>query len=187
MTLTTPATSTDATGPDALDLTAEVRRLRDEREVVDALYRFGAGQDRRDETLFLSAFALDAELDFTEPAERFGGDIPVMQGRDVIAGILATLAPLRTTHTVTNPRVTLDGDRATLSALVEAQHVRRDDPARHLLLKNTYDVDLVRDGGSAGDDDGRWVVRRMVIRNVWSAGDPTVLFGPDAHAPLPEA
>jgi hypothetical protein len=35
-----------------------------------------------------------------------------MRGRSTIAGILEKLAPLDTTHTVTNPRITLDGDRA---------------------------------------------------------------------------
>lgn len=59
---------------------------------------------------------------------------------------------------------------AQLSALVEAQHVTKAEPRRHLLLKNTYDVELSRDGG-------RWVIDHMVIRNVWHDGDPAVLFG----------
>src|SRR5262245_54585560 len=146
--------------------------LRDIHEAVDALYRFAAGQDGRDAALFLSAFAPDATLDFTQPAERHGASVPVMRGRDAIAAILDTLAPLVTSHTVTNPRVTVAGDRATLSALVAAQHVSRSDPHRRLLLENTYDVDLVRDGD-------RFVVASMVITNLWSDGDPSVLFGTD--------
>ena len=76
---------------------------------------------------------------------------------------------------MTNTRVRVDGDRAELSCLVEAQHVRRDDPERHLLLKNTYDVALVRDGAA-------FVVERMTIRTLWSHGDPEVLFGGDPGA-----
>lgn len=150
-------------------------RLRDVHEAIDALYRFAAGQDRRDEALFRSAFAPDATLDFTQPAERHGATVEVMTGRDAIASILDVLRPLVTSHTVTNPRVTVEGDRATLTALVSAQHVRRDDPHRHLLLTNTYDVDLARDGD-------RFVVESMTIHNLWSEGDPSVLFGagPDA-------
>ena len=94
------------------DIPATVRALRDTQQVVDAVYRFGAGQDLRDPALFLSAFAPDAVLDFTQPARRFGADVRVMRGRDAIATILTTLEPLATTHTVTNPRVVLDGDRA---------------------------------------------------------------------------
>ena len=156
---------------EARDLAAEVQALRDTEQVVDALYRFGAGQDLKDPELFVSAFAPGATLDFTQPAARFGAEIPVMTDRDTIAGILTTLAPLDTTHTVTNPRVALDGDRATLFALVEAQHVARAEPHRHLLLKNVYDVELARDGDI-------WVIESMTIRTVWSDGDPSVLFGP---------
>lgn len=143
--------------------------LRDRHEIVDALYRFGAGQDLRDRELFLSAFAPDAQLDFTQPARRFGTDIPVMPDRAAIAGILGTLAPVDTTHTVTNCRMVVDGDDAHMFALVEAQHVTRAAPQRHLLLKNIYDVDLTR-------DRDRWLIQRMAIRNIWSDGDPAVLF-----------
>jgi hypothetical protein len=139
-------------------------------QIVDALYRFGAGQDRTDRALFESAFTVDATLDFTEPARRFGRSLAPFHGRTAIADtILTTLANLRTTHTVTNPRVTVDGDRADLWALVEAQHVLRDDDTRHLLLKNIYTVDLVR-------NEQEWLIRQMTIENVWFSGDPVVLF-----------
>lgn len=155
---------------DHVDVASEVRALRDREQVVDALYRFAAGQDLKDPDLFLSAFAPGATLDFTHPAGRFGADVPVMPDRETIAGIMTTLAPLDTTHTVTNPRVSLDGDRATLVALVEAQHVTRAAPHRHLLLKNVYEVTLSRAGAG-------WVIETMVIRNVWFDGEPSVLFG----------
>lgn len=154
----------------AATLAGQVQELHDRHEVVDALLRFAAGQDHDDRDLFLSAFAPDATLDFTQPARRFGADISVMPDRDTIAGIVDTLAPLDTTHTVTNPRVNLGGDRAHLTALVEAQHVTKAEPHRHLLLKNIYEVDARRDGG-------RWVIDRMVIRTVWHDGEPAVLFG----------
>ena len=152
------------------DLEAATRELVDQRDVLDALLRFGAGQDLRDEALFRSAFADDAVLDFTQPAERFGATVPPMKGLAEIAQILRTLEPLHTTHTVTNPRIEVDGDTATLFALVEAQHVRRDDPHRHLLLKNVYWVDLSRAGT-------RWVIDAMTIDNIWYDGDGAVLFG----------
>jgi hypothetical protein len=166
MTTTTTANAI----PEPAVLVAHVQELRDRHEIVDALLRFAAGQDHDDRDLFLSAFAPDATLDFTQPAQRFGAEVPVMPDRATIAGILETLAPLDTTHTVTNPRVTLAGDRANLAALVEAQHVTKAEPHRHLLLKNIYEVELSRGGD-------RWVIRRMVIRTVWHDGDASVLFG----------
>lgn len=144
--------------------------VADHLDVVDALYRFGAGQDHRDRALFESAFTADAVVDFTGPARRFGVTLPLFEGRAAIADtIMGTTAGLDTTHTVTNPRVEVSGDRARLSALVEAQHLPRGDHSRHLLLKNWYTVELVR-------ERGRWLIRHMRIDNVWHTGEATVLL-----------
>ncbi|GIJ51770.1 hypothetical protein Val02_86560 [Virgisporangium aliadipatigenens] len=151
--------------------TASAEELRDRVEVVDALYRFGLGQDLRDRDLFASAFAVDATLDFRPAAARWGAEVPLMTGRDAIVDtILGRFAGrVDTTHVVTNPRVRLDGDAARLTALVEAQHLLSADHAVHALLKNLYDVALVRDGS-------RWVVRSMRIENVWYTGTPAAIF-----------
>jgi hypothetical protein len=136
-------------------------------EIVDALYRFGAGQDLDDRALFDSAFTQDATLDFSHPASRFGVTLPPFEGREGIGdAVFAAIGALDTTHTVTNPRATVDGDKAELIALVEAQHVRAD---RHLLLKNIYRVGLVRDGD-------QWRMQRVQIELVWHDGDPEVLL-----------
>ena len=152
--------------------------LTDHVEVIDALYRFAAGQDQRDEGLFLSAFTPDASLDFTQPAARLGAEVPVMHGRQAIAGILDTIAPLITSHVVTNTRVAVETDDATLQALVGATHVRRDDPHRRLLLQNAYDVALRRDGRE-------FRIRSMTITTLWAVGDPSVLFRSVDRAPEP--
>lgn len=144
----------------------------DRVDIIDALYRFGAGQDLRDRRLFESAFSAYATLDFTGPARRLGATIPVFQGREnIVETVFSTIRNLDTTHTVTNPRVTaFEGDHATLFALVEAQHLPRNDHGRHLLLKNIYTLDLSRHGDL-------WVIDRMMIENVWWTGDRSVLFG----------
>jgi hypothetical protein len=143
----------------------------DHLAIVDALYRFGAGQDLCDRALFESAFAPDAVLDFMQPAKRLGVEIPVFKSRETIADtIFAAIAGLDTTHTVTNPRITdYDGRHATLIALVEAQHLPRADHSRHLMLKNVYRIELSR----AVD---AWVMDHVRIDNVWMDGDPKVLF-----------
>lgn len=69
---------------------------------------------------------------------------------------------------MTNPRVTIDGDTARLDVLVEAQHVPRQDPTRHYLMKNRYDVELKR-------SDNVWVITKTTVDNVWRSGDPAVL------------
>lgn len=148
-----------------------VRELRDRVEIVDALYRFGLGQDRKDRALFASAFAADAELDFRPAAAKWGARPPLMSGRDtIVTTILGMFAGrVDTTHQVTNPRVEIDGDTARLTALVEAQHLLSADHSVFALLKNPYEVDLVRDGE-------RWLIHRMRIDNTWFTGSPTAIF-----------
>jgi hypothetical protein len=146
---------------------------QDWTEIVDALYRFGAAQDLDDEALLVSAFTADAELDFVQPAKRFGATLEVFQGRKQITDIVMTsTADIDTTHTMTNQRVTAyDGERATAWAIVEAQHLPRGDHSRHLLLKNFYDLALRK------EEEG-WRISKMVITNVWFTGSPDVLFKP---------
>ncbi|MFG1851116.1 nuclear transport factor 2 family protein [Actinomadura geliboluensis] len=154
------------------DTDAAVRELRDRTEIVDALYRFALGQDLKDAALFASAFAADAELDFRPAAARWGGNPPLMVGRDTIVTTIldSFTGRVDTTHQVTNQRIAVDGDTARLTALVEAQHLLSADHSTFALLKNPYDVELVRDGR-------RWVVRRMRIDNTWYRGDPAAIFG----------
>jgi hypothetical protein len=150
-----------------------VRELTDRTEVIDALYRFALGQDRKDRALFASAFSPDAELDFRPAAAQWGAEPPPMVGRDAIVTTILGLFEGRvdTTHQITNPRVALDGDRARLTALVEAQHLLSADHTTFALLKNPYEVELVRHGE-------RWVIRRLRIENAWYRGDPVAIFTP---------
>ncbi|MEV0145855.1 MULTISPECIES: nuclear transport factor 2 family protein [unclassified Nonomuraea] len=155
----------------AADKEAVVAELRDRAEIVDALYRFGLGQDLKDKELFASAFAADAELDFRPAAAKWGAQPPLMSGRDTIVTTILAMFTGRvdTTHQITNARVVVDGDTARLTALVEAQHLLSADHDTFALLKNPYDVGLIRDGE-------RWVIRRMRIDNTWYVGDPAAIF-----------
>lgn len=141
----------------------------DKLAVVEALYRFAAGIDFRDQTLLASSLAENAISDFRPAAAKAGFEYPVIEGRETIVAALSTsLSKLDTTHSVSNPRVKVDGDKAFLEALVEAQHVPRDDTSRHYLMKNSYKVDLVRQGSD-------WVIQRTVVDNIWRDGDQEVL------------
>jgi len=151
--------------------TSSLTQVADKLAVVDALYRFAAGIDLRDKELLASSLAENAVSDFRPAAAKAGFEYPVIEGRDVITSALSTsLSSLDTTHSVTNARVTIDGDTARMDALVEAQHVPRNDPARHYLMKNRYDVELARNGDV-------WVITRNTVDNVWRSGDIAVLSG----------
>lgn len=141
----------------------------DKVAVVEALYRFAAGIDLRDADLLASAFAVDAVSDFRPAAAKAGFEYPVLEGRDsIVAALVGSLKSLDTTHSVSNPRATIDGNKARLDALVEAQHVPSGNPSRNYLMKNRYDVQLIR-------QEDAWVIQRVTIDNVWRSGDPTVL------------
>ncbi|MFI0405890.1 nuclear transport factor 2 family protein [Actinomadura sp. 3N508] len=154
------------------DSGAVVRELRDRAEILDTLYRFALGQDLKDAALFASAFTADAELDFRPAAARWGGRPPVLAGRDtIVTTVLASFTGrIDTTHQVTNARIAIAGDTARLTALVEAQHLLTTDHDTFALLKNPYDVELVREGE-------RWLIHRMRIDNTWYIGDPATIFG----------
>ncbi|MGW4245348.1 nuclear transport factor 2 family protein [Nocardia sp. NPDC004722] len=164
--------STAALTAPAHDVAAVVAEMRDRAEITDALYRFALGQDRKDKELFASAFTVDAELDFRPAAAKWGAAPPVMAGRDAIVETILAMFTGRvdTTHQVTNPRITITGDTAHLTALVEAQHLLIDAPETRALLKNPYTLELRRDGD-------RWLIHRMRIENTWYTGDPTAIFG----------
>jgi len=148
-----------------------VQETTDKLAVAEALYRYAAGIDLRDSALLVSALTEDAVSDFGLAAAKAGFEYPVLEGRDTIAqALMASLSPFDTTHSVNNPRVTIDGGKAVLDALVEAQHVLKTDHARHYLMKNRYDVRLVKQGET-------WLIQHIIVDNVWRTGDPSVLAG----------
>lgn len=143
----------------------------DHHAVTDALIRFTNGMDTDNGALIASAFAETGIADFTLAATRVGMQFPVLEGRDnIVAALVPFASGFTTSHSVTNARVDIQGDTATLYALVEAQHLPADDASRNFMMMNQYQIDLVRDGD-------QWVMSRMTIENLWSEGDLAVMTG----------
>jgi len=148
-----------------------LQETADKFAVVETLYRFAAGIDLRDNDLLASAFAVDAISDFRPAGKKAGFEYPVLEGREaIVAALTGSLGKIDTTHSVSNPRVVINGDKAVMDALVEAQHLPANDHSRHYLMKNRYDVELIR-------QEDVWVIQRVTIDNVWLTGDPSVLTG----------
>ena len=144
---------------------------QDKLAVVEALYRYAAGLDLRDKDLLASAFADDAVADFGPATKKAGQEYPPIKGRETIApALLGSLSHLDTTHSLSNPRVSLDGDTAHLEGIMACQHLPREDHSRHVLMTNRYDVDLARQGDV-------WVIQHLTVDNAWTQGDPKVLAG----------
>ncbi|MFD6285734.1 nuclear transport factor 2 family protein [Streptomyces sp. NPDC060205] len=143
----------------------------DKFAVVETLYRYAAGLDLRDKDLLASAFADDAVADFGPATKKAGQEYPPIKGGETIAtALLGSLGHLDTTHSLSNPRVSLDGDTARLEGIMACQHLPRTDHSRHVLMTNRYDVELARQGEV-------WVVQHLTVDNAWTEGDPSVLAG----------
>ena len=140
-------------------------------EVMDALYRFGAGVDHDDGDLLATAFSDDAVVDFGPCGGAMGLDFPVLTGSGAIVRFLRAAAETQTTsHVITNGRAQVDGDAAGLRALVDATHLPKGDHSRRCQMMNWYDVSLVKEADL-------WRMRRVVISSAWFTGDIQVLLG----------
>lgn len=139
-------------------------------EVMDALYRFGAGIDHNDGELLATAFSDDAVVDFGPCGRAMGLDFPLLTGGDTIVRFLrATAEAQTTTHVITNGLAEIEGNAARLRALVDATHLPKGDHSPRCQMMNWYDVDLVK-------DENLWRMRRLVISNAWFTGDTQVLL-----------
>ena len=140
-------------------------------EVMDALYRFGAGVDHNEIDLLNSAFSDDAIVDFGPCGRAMGLDFPVLTGGQTVVGFLSANAKMQTTsHVITNGRAQVQEEVATLRVLVDATHLPKGDHSRRCQMMNWYNVELVRDVHLCR-------IRRLVISNAWFTGDTQVLLG----------
>lgn len=109
-----------------------LQETADKLSVVEKLYRFAAGIDLQDSVTLASALAENAVSDFRPAAAKAGFEYPVLEGREtIVAALSGALSQVDTTHSVSNSRASINGDKAHLDALVEAQHVLKSDPSRH--------------------------------------------------------
>lgn len=144
-----------------------VRTLRDEKGVCDALYRFAEGIDLRDWVTYRSAFTDNIEFDYSSYREGSRGIAPADTWVEKSRKRFLTLDA--TQHSMTNPRVRLDGDAATCLMYVEAWHsVTIDGTTVHCVLGGRYRNDLVRVG-----EEWRISALRLEVR--WVQGDRSIL------------
>jgi hypothetical protein len=157
----------------APSLESRIGEVADRLAITDVLYQYATALDTRDWDLLRACFTADGVADYLE----FGG---VNEGREAIVklcgGVLSGLDASQ--HLIANPRVTLDGDRATATCYFQAQHFLAS-PAGG----NTYLV-----GGSYEDRFVRtaegWQIAYRTLHCSWQDGNAGV-FG-EAAARLAE-
>jgi hypothetical protein len=144
-------------------LEARIGELADQLAITDVLYQYATALDTRDWNLLRACFTADGVADYLE----FGG---VNEGRDAIVelcgGVLSGLDASQ--HLIANPRVVLDGDRATASCYFQAQHFLAS-PAGG----NTYLVGGRYDDRLRRTDEG-WQIEHRTLHCSWQDGNAGV-------------
>lgn len=150
-------TTTDAA------LETRVGELEDRLAITDVLYQYGTGLDGRDWDVLRDCFTDDAVCDYLE----FGG---VNEGKDAIvalcSGVLSGLDASQ--HLIGNPRVTLDGDRATATCYFQAQHMLTSPGGGNTYLVGGHYEDRLR-----RTDDG-WKIEHRTLHCDWQDGNAGV-------------
>jgi 3-phenylpropionate/cinnamic acid dioxygenase small subunit len=142
-------------------------QLADRMAVVDVLYAFAEGIDRRDWALYRSVFTDEIDLDYSSYRP---GNVGRWRADDWVARAVRVFPGLDASqHTISNPRVAVTGDSARLRAAVRADHVLFDE-GRTLVYTvcGSYDDALVRT--AAG-----WQICGKTLHMRWSEGDATIM------------
>lgn len=135
--------------------------------ICDLKYRYAAGIDSRDWALYRSIFADEVVIDFSSynarPAATMAADDWVRGVQPLFSGLAATQ------HSMTNPRVEVDGDRATLVMYMQAEHILdHSDPTAWYTLGGFYTDTAVR--SAAG-----WRIATVTLNVLWRRGRTEIM------------
>lgn len=131
--------------------------------ITDTVYCYATGLDLRDWALYRSIFTEEVDMDFSAwdqvPPYRIRADDLTENVRVYFAGLDATQ------HSMTNPRVRIEGDKARCIVYMQAEHFLEDQqPSRRFVIGGYYADDLVRTA------DG-WKLCAVKLSVLWTRGD----------------
>lgn len=135
--------------------------------ICDLKYRYATGVDTRDWKLYRSIFAEHIDIDFSSYN---GRDPSTMAADEWVAGVQPLFMGLAATqHSMTNPRVTGDGDQATVTMYMQAEHfLDFEDPTAWFTIGGYYTDRVVRAG------DG-WRLSAVTLTVLWRRGRPEIM------------
>ncbi|MDT4916621.1 MAG: hypothetical protein QOI15_348 [Pseudonocardiales bacterium] len=139
----------------------------DAAAVCATLYAFAQGIDTRDWPLLESVFTDPFEYDYTSHRADAAGVLTPAEWVGARRRRFATMTA--TQHSMTNPRVVVDGDTARVRMYVEAWHVADiDGSSEWCTIGGEYHDELVRAA------DG-WLISKLRLERRWTVGNPAVL------------
>lgn len=146
----------------ARDSDALLQQLLDEREITAVVHRYAAALDQKDWPLLASCFVPDATADY-ETIGRLEGYAAI---EDLCRNALSNMA--RTQHLIGNVEVSVNGDSATSSCYLHAQHIRPEFPGGDSnIIAGRYQDTLVR-------TDQGWRIKLRSLQVWWSFGNPEI-------------
>ena len=136
-------------------------------DVAQTLYLWAQGVDFRDWALLTSVLCADLEYDYSSHRAGSAGRV---SAQDWVARARRRFETMQATqHSMTNPRVTVDGDRATCRMYVTAWHVAEVAGVQDwCTIGGEYRNELQRGG------DG-WQISLLRLDRRWTVGNPAVL------------
>jgi len=160
-----------------------LQRLLDREAILETVYSYSAGLDGRDWDLYRSIFTDVIELDFTS---YFGSGEPMTMTADdwVHAGRLAredteteqgvVLGLKATHHLLTNPRITIDHDRALCITYMQAEHFlpNLEGDSFHT-VGGYYTIDLIR----TPEGPFGWKIPTLKLTVTWQRGNKHIMGG----------
>ncbi len=142
----------------------EIRELIDKAAIVEVATKYTIALDTQDWTSLGALFSSDAEVSFGPSVGSATGP------EEIVATISGTLTGLDASqHLVGNHLVSVDGDTATHTCYLQAQHVRTGTPGGDQYIVAGHYSDRFR-----REDDGWRITYRELIRT-WGSGNRAVI------------
>jgi hypothetical protein len=152
-----------------IDVEDKLQWLVDRAEIVETVYKYATGIDTREFELHRSIFTDEIEVDFSSYAGGQEGYVK-MSADQWVEGLKGLFPGLDSTqHLMSNPRVTVDGDRAICLVYMQAEHflANREGDNWHA-IGGYYTDDLVRTAEG-------WKVSRIKLTIFWQRGNKQVM------------
>lgn len=141
--------------------------MNDHQAICEVRYRYALGLDTRDWELYRSIFVDEVEIDFSSFSGESGG---TMRADDWVATCRVFFTGLDASqHVMTNPMVTVDGDRAHCRMYMTADHYfANDQGGDRFVIGGYYDDRLVR-------TDGAWLLEAVKLTMFWQRGNRQIM------------
>jgi len=141
--------------------------VSDFTDITSRVYEYAYGIDTRDWALYRSIFTDQITMDFSSynaaPVTTMSADTWVDACKSLFMGLDATQ------HTMSNPLVEVDGDRARCRMYMQAEHFLKNDAGSFdFALGGYYDDRLVR-------TDTGWRIAAVTLNVFWSRGNRHIM------------